>query len=40
VNITDLRGEVEGYPTDAFDPIAEKVAERASVRASTPMFQP
>jgi Mrp family chromosome partitioning ATPase len=33
-------GEVEGYPTDAFDPIAEKVAERASVRASTPMFQP
>ena len=31
-------GEIEGYPMDAFDPIAEKVAERASVRPSTPMF--
>ena len=31
-------GEVEGYPTDTFDPIAEKIAERASVRPSTPMF--
>jgi Mrp family chromosome partitioning ATPase len=31
-------GEIEGYPTDVFAPIAEKVAERASVRPSTPMF--
>jgi Mrp family chromosome partitioning ATPase len=31
-------GEIEGYSTDVFDPIAEKIAERASVRPSTPMF--
>jgi Mrp family chromosome partitioning ATPase len=31
-------GEIEGYPTDVFDPIAEKIAERASVRPSTPML--
>lgn len=31
-------GEVEGYPMEKFMPIAEAILERASVRASTPMF--
>ena len=31
-------GEIEQYPTDAFAPIAEEIADRASARPSTPMF--
>jgi Mrp family chromosome partitioning ATPase len=31
-------GEIEGYALDAFEPIAEKITERASAQPSTPMF--
>jgi Mrp family chromosome partitioning ATPase len=31
-------GEIERYPMDVFDSIAEAILERASARASTPMF--
>ena len=31
-------GEIEGYPTEPFDPIAEAITERASARPSKPIF--
>ena len=31
-------GEVEQYPMELFGPVAESITERASARASTPMF--
>jgi Mrp family chromosome partitioning ATPase len=31
-------GEIEEYAIDVFEPIAEKITERASARPSTPMF--
>jgi Mrp family chromosome partitioning ATPase len=31
-------GEIEDYTANVFEPIAEKITERASVRPSTPMF--
>ncbi len=31
-------GEIEDYAADVFEPIAAKIAERASARPSTPMF--
>ena len=31
-------GEIEDYAANVFEPIAEKITERASVRPSTPMF--
>jgi hypothetical protein len=31
-------GEVEKYAMDVFEPIADKITERASTRPSTPMF--
>jgi len=31
-------GEIEKYAMDVFEPIAEKITERASARPSTPMF--
>jgi hypothetical protein len=31
-------GEIEGYLTDVFEPIAEEIADRASARPSTPIF--
>jgi Mrp family chromosome partitioning ATPase len=31
-------GEIEDYATDVFESIAEKIADRASARPSTPIF--
>jgi Mrp family chromosome partitioning ATPase len=31
-------GEIEGYVPEAFEPIAQSIADRASARASTPIF--
>jgi hypothetical protein len=31
-------GEIEEYTADVFEPVAAKIAERASARPSTPMF--
>jgi Mrp family chromosome partitioning ATPase len=31
-------GEIEDYATDVFEPIAQKIADRTSVRPSTPIF--
>jgi hypothetical protein len=31
-------GEIEDYAVDVFEPIAAKIAERASARPSTPIF--
>ena len=31
-------GEIEGYPTEPFEPIAEAITERASARPSKPIF--
>jgi len=31
-------GEIEDYTTDVFEPIAQKIADRASVRPGTPIF--
>jgi Mrp family chromosome partitioning ATPase len=31
-------GEIEGYYSEAFEPVAKQVLERAPVRATTPMF--